>query len=196
MGATSEVKMSGTLTGGVKGLPFAATTVDVAKAGYVEEEYVISGTATRYRLAPGAELGHDGRWDVEAAGTAPYSTRVLVYRPAEPAHFNGTVVVEWNNVSGGYDILTAGLDSQELVDGGFAVAAVTAQRVGVHGLPGGQGLTGWDPKRYGSLSIDSDDYSYDIFTQAARAVPQLLGDLEARKLIAYGASQSAGRLGT
>src|SRR5438445_565914 len=68
MGATSEIKVSGPLTGGVKGWPFAGTTVDVAKAGYVEEEYIISGTATRYRLAPGAELGHDGRWDVESAG--------------------------------------------------------------------------------------------------------------------------------
>ena len=45
---------------------------------------------------------------------------------------------------------------------------VTAQRVGVHGV--GEypmGLVTWDPDRYASLSIPSDDYSYDIFTQAA-----------------------------
>src|SRR5438045_53474 len=153
MGTTSHVEVSGPLTGGVKGWPFAATTLDVAKAGYVEEEYVLSGTAARYRLAPGTELGHDGRWNVEVAGTAPYSTRVLVYRPADPAHFNGTVIVEWNNVSGGYDILTAGLDSPELVEGRLAVAAVTAQKVGVPGLPGGQVLHGSGPQRSSNLPV-------------------------------------------
>ena len=33
-----------------------------------------------------------------------------------------------------------------------------------------QGLMAWDPERYGSLSIASDDDSYDIFSQAARGV--------------------------
>src|SRR5207302_3070654 len=97
-------------------------------------------------------------------------TRMIVWRPSDAAAFNGTVVVVWNNVSGGYDIVTAGLTSPELVDGGFAVAAVTTQKVGVHGLPGGQGLAECDPERYAALSITSDDYSYDIFTQAARLV--------------------------
>ena len=69
MGATSEIKVSGPLTGGVKGWPFAGTTVDVAKAGYVEEEYVLSGTAARYRLEPGAELtGSPPRGSMTRAG--------------------------------------------------------------------------------------------------------------------------------
>ena len=41
----------------------------------------------------------------------------------------------------------------------------------MHGLPPTpQGLQAWDPERYGTLSITSDDDSFDIFTQAARAV--------------------------
>ena len=32
------------------GYPFLATDVDLAKAGYVEQEYVISGQATRYTI--------------------------------------------------------------------------------------------------------------------------------------------------
>ena len=44
---------------------------------------------------------------------------------------------------------------------------VTTQRVGVHGIaPMNLGLVDWDKDRYGSLSISSDDYSFDIFTQA------------------------------
>ena len=37
------------------------------------------------------------------AETAPYVTRVVVYRPKKAKDFNGTAVVEWLNVSGGVD---------------------------------------------------------------------------------------------
>jgi hypothetical protein len=64
------------------------------------------------------------------------------------------------------------------------------------------GLISWDPERYGSLSIPSDDYSFDIFTQTAQALRggravgavDPLGGLEVRRIIALGASQSAARL--
>jgi hypothetical protein len=77
--------------------------------------------------------------------------------------------------------------------------------VGIEGLPPSpQGLAAWDPDRYGTLSIPSDDYSYDIFTQCAVAVGKdrqrqpvdPMGGLEVRHVVAQGASQSAGRLGT
>ena len=64
----------------------------------------------------------------------------------------------------------AGSDERAVEDG-HAYVGVTAQRVGVHGV--GEypmGLVAWDPDRYGSLSIPSDDYSYDIFTQPAQVV--------------------------
>ena len=63
------------------------------------------------------------------------------------------------------------VDSAEILHGGYAYVAVTAQRAGVHGM--GEhpiGLVQWDPERYRTLSIPSDDYSFDIFTQAARTV--------------------------
>ncbi len=81
----------------------------------------------------------------------------------------------------------------------------TVQRVGVHGFPtNSQGLAAWDPTRYGTLSIATDDASYDILTQVARVVGpdrdrggvDPLGGLDVRKVIALGASQSAGRLAT
>ena len=57
------------------GYPFLATDVDLAKAGYVEEEYLISGQANRYTItgtntATVLSSGH------------PYSTRIVVRRPA------------------------------------------------------------------------------------------------------------------
>ena len=48
--------VSGPLSGGRRGWAFGASTLDVAAYGYLEAEYTLEGTATRYRLAPGAEL--------------------------------------------------------------------------------------------------------------------------------------------
>jgi Alpha/beta hydrolase domain len=186
---------------GRHGYPFGLSLIDLGAHGYRADEYFLEGDATRYRPAAGTELGFDGRWSAEPAGTRPYRTRVLVYRPVDPDRFNGTVVLHWNNVSAGYELFSG--DTPELLEGGFAFAGVTTQRVGVHGLPTApQGLQAWDPERYGSLSIASDDDSFDIFTQAARAVgpdrdrtTDPLGGLDVRRVIAMGSSQSAGRLG-
>jgi hypothetical protein len=59
----------------------------------------------------------------------------------------------------------------------------------------------WDPQRYGSLTHPGDDYSYDIFTQAADVVRHPgsvmpLGNLTPAYLIGDGESQSAFRLVT
>ncbi|NJN50635.1 MAG: hypothetical protein HC809_01405 [Gammaproteobacteria bacterium] len=194
--------VSGPLHGGKRGWPFAASMLDVKALGYEEHEYLITGEATRYRQVAGSQWGRDGRWQVEPAGTAAYTTRLLVYRPTDPKRFNGTVIVTWNNVTAGYELF--GADSAEIFEGGFALVCATVQRVGIEGLPPvRQGLAAWDPERYGSLSIASDDYSYDIYTQIGRAVgPQRnqtcdpLGGLAVKRVVAQGASQSAGRLAT
>ena len=89
------------ITGGNGPFMGSATAVGLGGSGYVQHEYVASGTATSYRAADG--LANDGRWRFEPDGTARYRTRVLVRRPAKPAAFSGTVVVEWLNVSGGLD---------------------------------------------------------------------------------------------
>src|SRR5262249_25132827 len=72
-----------------------ATAFDLAKVGYEEAEYFISGTATAYTSA--TPLSADGKWSVTPGTTAPYKTRIVVYRPTDPKKFNGTVVVEWLN---------------------------------------------------------------------------------------------------
>ncbi len=72
--------------------PFAAADhamlpFDLARAGYVEEEYLISGTANIY------DWGNDRALKVVTAD-APYTTRLLVRRPRAANAFSGAVFVE------------------------------------------------------------------------------------------------------
>jgi hypothetical protein len=190
--------------------PFIAAGAGFAvPAGYVDHEYVASGTATAY-VAKGA-LTDDGRWTLEPGATAAYRSRILVRRPQKASDASGTVIVEWLNVSGGADANPeyASLE-EEILRQGHTWVGVSAQLIGVEGgpvlvtVPGGndvagKGLKAIDAARYGSLQHPGDGYSFDIFTQAARAVlenQQLLGGAKPRALLAAGESQSAFALTT
>src|SRR5262249_32682445 len=128
--------------------------------------------------------------------------RMVVRRPADPKRFNGTVVVEWYNVSAGVDVESDWLQGwQEFVRDGYAWVGVSVQRVGVNAL------RSWNPGRYGSLDVteggtlNSDQLGWDIYSQALQAIkhPQginPLGNLAVQRIIADGESQSAGRLAT
>jgi hypothetical protein len=136
------------------------------------------------------------------AGTAPYTTRIVVIRPRDPSKFSGTAVVEWLNVSAGLDVPVAwNMAHREIVRRGHAYVGVSAQKVGVEGGPAlvGRGMPALkqaDPGRYGRLSHPGDAYSFDIFSQAGRlvkdaAASRVLGPLVPRRVIAVGESQSA-----
>jgi len=195
--------ISGPVIGGNYGWPFAKSMLDVTSYGYEEAEYFIEGEATSYRQVDGTEWGRDGKWQAEPDKSSPYKTRLLVYRPTEQERFNGTVIVTWNNVTAGYELF--GADSLEVLEGGYALVCASVQRAGIEGLPPvKQGLADWDSERYGSLNIPSDDFSYDIFSQIGSSVgpdrdfsaPDPMAGLQVERVIAQGASQSAGRLGT
>ena len=184
------------------GTPFyAGLNFDEAEVGYRETEYFISGNATSY-MAMG-ELTEDGVWTAEPADSAAYISRIVVLRPENPADFNGTVVVEWFNVSGGLDAAPDWLQMHtELRREGYVWVGVSAQAAGIEGggafdLP----LKLIDAQRYGGLSHPGDSFSYDIFSQAAQAVRRPVGidpldGLQVERMIAVGQSQSAGRLTT
>src|SRR5262249_46496488 len=170
-----------------------STSFDLATVGYVEQEFFISGTASAY--VNQGTLGVDGLWTVTPADTATYKTRILVRRPAERKRFNGTVVVEWFNVTAGLDAAPDWTQSHvELIRDGFAWVGVSAQLVGVEGGGGilpviSLPLKTVNPARYGSLHHPGDGFSYDMFSQAGAAVrnvPALLGDLMPTKFIAAG----------
>ncbi|HME46986.1 MAG TPA: alpha/beta hydrolase domain-containing protein [Mycobacterium sp.] len=172
---------------------------DIAGLGFLAEEFFVSGTASSY--APGAELGADGRWTVTHSGTADYTTRMVVLTPADRARFNGTVLVEWLNVSGGIDAPAVWfMAHREVVRAGYAYVAVSAQRVGVEGgvSRGGadMSLKTQDPVRYASLRHPGDAFSYDMFSRIGGLIRDaqhsgVLGSLTPKHVVAVGESQSA-----
>ena len=156
--AAASPVVTGPVAGGKGVISLPGTTqFDLGSVGYTQSEFFLSGTASSY--APAAPLGPDGKWHVAPATTAPYATRIVVYRPADPARFNGTVVVEWLNVSAGLDAAPDWLFSHdELIRDGFAWVGVSAQATGVAAAKAA------DPVRYAPLSHPGDSYSYDIFS--------------------------------
>ena len=136
-----------------------------------------------------------------------YSTRIVVRRPVAPAKFNGVVLAEWMNVSNNWDQEVDWFQTHEhLIRQGFVWVGVSAQRAGLHTAT--TGLRAWSPSRYGALdvtvgnTVNNDSLSYDIFSQAMKAIRSPagldpLGSLAAPEyVIATGHSQSAGRLRT
>jgi hypothetical protein len=188
-----------------KGAPVLqiGTKPDVANFDYETKEVFFSGTATSYTSAQ--PLASDGNWTVTEVETAPYSSRMVLHRPKDPDDFNGTVFVEWLNVTGGFDYGAmhnyAGIETMR---SGAVWVGVSAQQVGIEGdgsAGGGSAvaLKNADPERYGELHHPGDAWSYDIFTQAGAAIwfdRAVLGGLKPTRMIAFGWSQSGSRLTT
>jgi hypothetical protein len=168
---------------------------DLKARGYVEQEYFYSGTANRYETPEGAT----GK---VIDGDHKYQTRLVVRRPADLKKFNGTVIVEWNNVTAGHD---QDIDWYQIHDylmrSGYVWIGVTPQRIGV------EALKAWSRDRYGLLDVTADGtimndgLSYDIFADVARAARQphgadFLAGMKPQRVFATGHSQSAVRLAT
>jgi hypothetical protein len=169
---------------GLHGRPQTDHTVDMAAYGYVEEEYLLSGTARTYGVEP---------------TTATYTTRIIVRRPEDRRAFNGTAIVEWNNVTAQHDQTPDWFWARPMVvREGFAYVTVSAQQAGHCCLPL-LSLQMADPLRYAALHHPGDEYAFDIFSQAAKAIqrPAALDPMDGfrvRRLLATGHSQSASRL--
>ena len=172
---------------GVKGFPLWDSYVDLEPLGYEEQEYFVSGTA------------------VDAGGTdAAYTTRIIVTRPAKAADFNGTVLLDWVNVTAQFENAVDSLEAREvLFRDGYAIVHVSAQAAGLDGTP----LTPkqWDPVRYAAISHPGDAWAFDMFSQVAQAFrapagpgsTDPMGDLgvgAVEHVLAAGQSQSALRL--
>lgn len=156
--------------------------------GYIEEEFFIQGNADNW-LTVGSEL-------------ISYTTRIVVRRPMSNKRFNGTVLLEWQNVTGGYDKDVHWSYSWEhIVRSGYAWVGVSVQ-----GESYGQGPVGVDylkawSDRYEELDVTADgtligcELCMDIFSQAAQAIRSPIdvnpmGGLKVREVVAVGASQS------
>ena len=133
----------------ISGKPnFLLGAYEVGTLGYQAEEFFVSGTASSYATEDRAD----------------YTTRIVVLTPAEAAAFNGTVIVEWLNVSGGIDAPAVWLMAhREIAREGYAYVAVSAQRVGVDGgvslVGADMSLKAQDPDRYARLHHPGDAFA-------------------------------------
>jgi hypothetical protein len=97
--------------------PFFSTTQWLEKHGYREDEFEISGMAAAYivdRLQT-----HNAA--VAPGGPYPYRTRVIVRRPKSARQFNGTVILEWINVTPMHDFeIDWSWSHEHLMQRGFA----------------------------------------------------------------------------
>lgn len=164
---------------GARGFPLWDSYYDLAPFGYEEREYFVSGQATN------------------AAGQVqPYTTRIIVTRPtAASGKFNGTVVLDWVNVTAQFENAVDTMEARELLmREGFAYVHVSAQAAGICCTP----LTPkvWDPARYGALSHPGDEWAFDIFSQIAKAFRDPATPVAAgvERVLAVGQSQSGSRL--
>jgi Alpha/beta hydrolase domain len=125
-------------------------------AGYVVEEYLVSGVGNLYEFTP---TGIRVVSPCPASATSgctniPYTTRLVVKRPRHAHDFSGTVIVEPLNPSGGFDIAAVWDRGRDyFVRNGDIFVGWSSKSVIVNALKG------WNPTRYAAL-----DWTYLPFT--------------------------------
>lgn len=152
-------------------------------AGYVEAEYLLSGTAATYRGEPNEPATPTGR-------ESDYTTRIIVRTPSDPAAFSGRVVVEPFNTSGGADRDVIWLQAdQMLVEAGDAWVGVTVR------TNSGILMQDFDAARYADVDVPTNDVAWDILRQVGGLLKEggeqsPLGDGLAEHVYLVGYSQS------
>ena len=138
-------KVTGPLAVSATSRPFLDSShvfvpMDLAKIGYVEQEFLVSGAANVY------DWKADGSLSITSA-SAPYTTRILVRRPSNPTRFSGAVLVELMYPPRRWDWpMMWGYMHDGLIARGDAWVGIT--------VPGSiAGLQKFDPMRYGTLSF-------------------------------------------
>jgi hypothetical protein len=166
-----------------RSVPFLSQADYVADWGYVEHEYLISGTANLYDYVDNAS---QSPLVAVVEADIPYVTRMIVRRPAKRRKFNGTVYLDVVNATRGYDSLTS-------------------KSVTVNFLRDEFGQPPHIPRnasRYATLSMQHDGQIWDMFSQAAALLKadgdpdNPLAGFNVQRIIMTGYSQSAGYVKT
>ncbi len=134
---------------------------------YVEEEFFVSGTASVYNYNNDPPLGPTDYSEIQT--DVPYTTRIIVRRPAAVNKVNGTVVVEWWNSTAGFDSAPSWDPSAEyFATEGITYVGVTNSATSIAHLVGGCATFGQPPEcgtRYAGLSLPENGMAYDIVNQ-------------------------------
>lgn len=149
-------------------VPFLTAGDSLAKRGYIEKEFLISGTAKVYEYID--EVGQSPAVDVIAADL-PYTTRILVRMPKRAKRFNGTVLFDILNATRGYDgEITWVYSGNALMDEGAVYVGITSKASTVNFLRDEFGQPPYKPRnasRYASLSMPDSGQIWDIMSQTA-----------------------------
>ncbi|GAA0277000.1 hypothetical protein GCM10009527_086710 [Actinomadura nitritigenes] len=148
---------AGSLPLGAARIPGTGFGVDLASAGYREDEYLVTGSATAWTYD--ADLRA-----VPADTDVRYTTRVLIRRPAEPARFNGVVQAEPLHPE--YDTAnTWRVLHPWIMRTGAAWVGITQEPRIAESM-----RAEFDPVRYGELSIPTSSLRYDIVADIVTAL--------------------------
>lgn len=118
--------------------------IDLAGQGYREDEYFLHGAANVYQ--------YDSVTDpydttVKVLRSGPYTNRILVRRPTNPARFSGNVVIEVLNATNNYDLpIFWSYDHDDFTSRGDIWIGITGKPVTI------AGLKQFNPTRYAALS--------------------------------------------
>jgi len=179
--------------------PFIAWFMDLSADGYVEEEYAVSGLANIYGYVDDAAQSPEVEI-IEA--DVPYTSRILVRRPADPKRFNGTVFYEILNATAGWDgdpIWQSNFDY--ITREGAVWVGMSTKPVVVDFLR--DGWAAWplitrNASRYVDMSMPQFGQVWDMLNQTGlllktpASADNPLADLDVERIIMVGYSQSAG----
>jgi hypothetical protein len=179
-------------------LPGTPEAAELAARGYVREELFMSGTGDVWGY------GADGKARIETHDV-PYTTRLVVIRPASAAKFSGNVQLNPIHPAAGIGVWYS-LRDYALDHGDAFVAVMIGGDVNTRSLPKDQppvsqplALKWFDPVRYAEIRWpDEDGIRWDVFAQATRAIRagQVLGSLKAQRIYASGWSYTGSYLRT
>jgi hypothetical protein len=117
------------------------TLVDLPKAGYIEEEFFVTGRANVYDWAAGNAV-------TVKTPDAPYTTRIMLRRPSDPRRFSGNVIVEVPNSARRYDFnFVWGVSHDHFMENGDVFVVLTLAQGNL------EGLKAYDATRYAALSL-------------------------------------------
>lgn len=171
---------------------------------YVEDEYIVSGAATVYTYDDPPVRDEIIPLDPDV----PYTTRMIVRRPSDPADFNGVVVVEWWNSTATFDTAPVWDASADyFARTGTVYVGVTNSNTAIDFLVSGCLLLGALPladcgTRYAALSIPENGQAYEMMSQIAHLLKSdeannpLYPDFAPDLLFHAGQSQQGGSMVT
>ena len=157
-------------------VPATRATADLLQS-YVEEEYFVSGLADIYTYneipVPGEVIIQPVNATFPQTEDVPYTTRIIIKRPANVVDFSGTLVIEWWNSTAGMDMAPVWDPMAEFAAReGWIYVGVTNATSSIDFLKGGCLLYGAIPiadcqTRYAALDMSENGLAWDMVSQIA-----------------------------